>query len=194
MAYTDFTPKTRVQEGQDATCFRVWDESIWNGEENSTTSCNVTIFFYKEDGSIIQFDVYPLIDGVDTSKFEEYLSRDGHIINMTDLKIGGTPQSGRFEDGYYIIRLDYSEGDTPVIYDNPQAFLAKSRCMSRKLPAKLSWPLTNEQYQINRDIFQQRAYLEAAENAADLAKLDQFLKFMEIIKKIFSNYEIENCW
>lgn len=198
MAYTDFTPETRLQEAQDATCFRIWDESVWNGESDNTTEAKVVIFFLDADGNETQYDNYNLITGADKTKFNEYLTRDGHIINIADLTIGGIAAGVRFTDGYYIIRTyyndgSYSEAATPS-YDNPQAFLAKSRCMSRKLPAKLSWPLTTEQYQINRDIFQQRAYLEAAENSADLGKMTQFQKFMEIINEIFSNYNIENCW
>lgn len=199
MAYEDFTPETRLQEAQDAKCFRIWDQSIWNGESGLTTLCIVQIFFSDMDDNIIQYDDYNLIIGEDRTKFDEYLDRDGHIVNIADLTIGGAAASERFEDGYYIIRTlytdgTYSAGNEPL-YNNPQAFLSKNRCMKRKMPAKLLlWPLTDEMYRINRDIFLQGLYLESAENSVDLGKIEQFKQFMIVIKEMFNYYKVENCW
>lgn len=199
MAYTDFTPETHVQEAQDAESFKVWDESIWNGESGLTTLCWVELFFINDDEETIQYDNYPLISGADTTKFDEYLDRDGHIIAIADITLDGAPIGDKFEDGYYVVRVVYSDGTyatgSEPLYDNSQAFLAKNRCMKRKMPSKLlSWPLTDEKYRINRDIFLQGLYLESAENAVDLGKKTQFREFMAAIKAMYNYYGIEECW
>jgi len=199
MAYTDLTLETRIQEAQDAESFRIWDQSVWNGEEDSTTSAWLVVFFINDDEETITFDSYPLISGADKTKFNEFLSIDGHTIDIADLAIDGEAVGEKFEDGYYIVRLvvsegSYASGNEPM-YDNAQAFLAKNRCMKRKMPAKLlSWPLTDETYRKNRDIFLQGFYLESAENAVDLGKKVQFRKFMAVIKSMYNYYGIENCW
>jgi hypothetical protein len=198
MAYTNFNPETRVQESQDAKSFKIWDQSNWNGESGNTTICYIRLFFI-ENGVTTTYDDYHLIVGADKTKYNEYLDRDGHIVNIADLTIDGSAAAERFEDGYYIVRTYYSDGTyaegTLPYYDNSQAFLAKNRCMKRKMPAKLlSWPITDEVAKKNRDIFLQGLYLESAENAADLNKLDQFQDFMASIRAMFNYYEIENCW
>lgn len=199
MAYADFTPETHVQEAQDAESFKVWDESVWNGESGITTLCWIELFFINDDEETIQYDDYLLIDGGDDSKYLEYLDRDGHIVPIADILLNGQPIGDKFEDGYYVVRVVYSDGTYALgsepLYDNAQAFLAKNRCMKRKMPAKLlSWPLTDEMYRINRDIFLQGLYLESAENAVDLGKKTQFREFMAAIKAMYNNYAIENCW
>jgi hypothetical protein len=199
MAYTDLTLKTRIQEGQDAESFKIWDESTWNGESGNTTIAYVTVFFINDNEETIEYDPYYLIVGGDQTKWDEYLSRDGHIVKLEDLTIGGASAGTKFEDGYYVIRLTvsdgtYAAGEEPK-YDNSQAFLAKNRCMKRKMPAKLlGWPLTDDYIRKNWDIFLQGLYLESAENAVDLAKKVQFRKFMAEIKAMFNYYEIEQCW
>lgn len=199
MAYTNFTPQTHVQEAQDAESFKVWDESTWTGESASTTACWVELFFINDDEETIQYDDYLLIDGGDDSKYLEYLDRDGHIIAIADIMLDGVPIGDKFEDGYYVVRVVYTDGSYPAgsepLFDNSQAFLAKNRCMKRKMPAKLlSWPLTDELYRVNRDIFMQGLYLESAENSVDLGKKVQFREFMAAIKAMYNYYGIENCW
>lgn len=198
MAYTDFSPETHVQEAQDAMGFKIWDESIWNGESGITTECYVTVFFINDDEETIEYDSYHLIVGIDKTKYDEYLDRDGHIIDLTDLTIDGVAAPERFEDGYYVVRVTYSDGTyvagTEPYYDNTQAFLAKNRCMKRKMGVKLSWPMTDEIYRINRDIFLQGLYLEIGENAVDLGKKIQFREIMALVKAMFNHYSMEECW
>jgi hypothetical protein len=198
MAYSAFTPETEIQEAQDATALRIWDKSIWTGESGNTTFCEVRITHYDVDDVATEYDPYELITGVDTTKFDEYLSDDGHIIEIADLTIDSLSAGERFEDGYYLIKVVYSEGsyaeDLKPYYDNTQAFLAKARCKARKLPTKLSWPLTDVMYRINRDIFSMSMYLQAAEDAADLGKESQYRTLIDIINNIFDTYEIESCF
>lgn len=199
MAYTNFTPQTHIQESQDAKSFKIWDESEWNGESALTTVCYVEITFINDDGDEVIYDPYLLIDGVDTSKFAEYLDRDGHIIELVNLTIDSVAAPIRFEDGYYIIKAVFSDGSyssgLEPYFDNHQVFLAKYRSMKRKIPAKvLVWPMTYEVYRANRDIFLLGLYLESAENQADLAKMVQFRKTMALIKAIFDYYEITEIW
>lgn len=199
MAYTSFEPKTRVQEAQDAMGFRIWDESIWAGESGITTTADVFIFFINDDEVTVEYDVYPLIVGAVTTKFDEYLSTDGHIINLVDLTIDGAAAPERFEDGYYVIRIVYNDGTYPAgtepYYDNVQSFLAKARCMKRKMPAKmLVWPIDDETRRKNWDIYLVGLYLEAAEDAADLGKKVEFRRFMALFKAIFDFYEISECF
>jgi hypothetical protein len=198
MAYTNFTPETRIAEAQDATAFKIWDESTWNGESALTTFCEVRIFHYAVDGTITEYDAYELITGADKTKFNEYLDIDGHTVEITDLTIDGVSAGERFTDGYYVIRVVYSEGsyavDSEPYYDNVQAFLAKARCKARKLPTKLSWPLTDDVYEINRDIFLLRMYLDAAEDAADLGKQNEYRNFINLINNIFDYYAISECF
>jgi len=198
MAYSDFSPETHVQEAQDGMGFKIWDESEWNGESDNTTICFVTVFFINDSEVTIEYDPYELISGADKTKFEEYLDRDGHIINLVDLTIGGVAAPERFEEGYYVIRVTYDDGTygsgNEPYYDNAQAFLAKNRCMKRKMAVLLVWPLTEAGYRLNRDIFLQGLYLEVAENAVDLGKKVQFRTIMALVKAVFNNYEIEECW
>ena len=198
MAYADFTPKTLLQEAQDGMGFRIWDDSVWNGESGITTICFVTVFFVNDDEEIIEYDPYELIVGIDKTKFDEYLDRDGHIINIADLTIDGAAADDRFEDGYYVIRVSYSEGSyvasNEPLYDNNQSFLALNRCMKRKMSILLIWPLTDAIYRLNRDIFLQGLYLELAENAVDTGLTVQFRAIMALIKAMYNNYEIEECW
>ena len=199
MAYTDFTPETHVQEAQDGMGFKVWDESIWNGESANTTLADLYLFFINDDEETIEYDVYPLIVGVDTTKFDEYLDRDGHIIDIADLTIGGAAAASRFEDGYYVVRIVYNDGTyavgTEPFYDNAQAFLAEWRCRKRKLPANLlTWPIDDDIRRKNWDIYLVGLYLEAAEDAVDLGKKVEFRTFMALIKAIFDYYAISECF
>ena len=198
MAYTDFTPKTLLQEAQDGMGFKIWDDSVWNGESGITTVCFVTIFFVNDDEEIIEYDPYELIVGIDKTKFDEYLDRDGHIIDIADLTIDGAAADDRFEDGYYVIRVSYSEGSyvagSEPCYDNNQAFLALNRCMKRKMSILLIWRLTDEIYRLNHDIFLQGLYLELAENSIDTGLTVQFRAIMVLVKAMYNNYEIEECW
>jgi len=198
MAYTAFTPTTHIQEAQDAKSFKIWDESTWTNESNLTTVCNVILSFINDDEQVIEYDPYPLIIGADITRFNEYLDRDGHIINASDLTIGGVAAPERLEDGFYVIKTIYSDGtyqeDQEPSYENEQAFLAKNRMMKRKMAVLLTWPLTDKLYRKNRDIFMQGLYLESAENAADLGKKVQFRSIMATVKGMFNYYEIEEVW
>ena len=198
MAYTDFTPDFRLMEAQDATAFRIWDMSIWNGESGLTTECIVKVVYYDVDGNTTVYDDYPLISGADTTKFDEYIDIDGHIVELADLTINGEEPDERFIDGYYIITITYNDGTysagSEPYYDNIQAFLAKARCKARKLPAKLSWPMTDAVYEINRDIFLLRMYLDAAEDSADLGKENEYRNFINLINNIYSYYAIDECF
>jgi len=198
MAYTSFTPETRLVEAQDATSFKIWDQSTWNGESALTSFCVVRVFFYAVDGTVTEYDDYELISGVDTTKYDEYLDIDGHEIEIDDLTISGASAEERFVDGYYVIRTVYSDGSYAVgsepYYDNTQAFLAKNRCKARKLPVKLTWPLTDAVQEKNRDIQLQRMYLDAAEDAADLGKLNEYRNFIDLIDNIFAYYAIAECF
>jgi len=198
MAYADFTPKTHVQEAQDGMGFKIWDESTWNGESGITTAADVYVFFINDEEVTIEYDVYPLINGGST-KYDEYLDRDGHIINIADLTIGAAAAPERFEDGYYVIRVVYNDGTYGVgaepYYDNSQAFLAEWRCRKRKLPAQLlTWPMDDDIRRKNWDIYLVGLYLEAAEDAVDLGKKVEFRRFMALIKAIFDYYAITECF
>lgn len=199
MAYTAFTPKTHVQEANDGKSFKIWDESEWDGESGDTTICFVTVYHIDDNEVEIEYDPYYLIVGAVTTKFDEYLDRDGHIVNIADLTIDEVAvDEERFPDGYYILRVTYDEGSygegNQPYYNNNQAFLAKNRCMKRKLATTLTWPLTDAMYRINRDIFLQGLYLEIAENAIDIGKKIQFRTVMALVKAVFNYYEIEECW
>lgn len=199
MAFTDITLQTHVQEAQDAQGFKVWDESTWNGEETTVTAAWLEIFHINDDEELIQYDDYLLIDGLDTTKWDEFLTRDAHIVDIADVLLSGAAIGDRFPDGYYVIRLvvddgTYSSGSEPY-FDNTQAFLAKYRCMKRKMPAALlGWPLTDDYIRKNWDIYTMGVYLEGAENAVDLGKKTQFRSYIAKIRAIFDYYEIEECW
>jgi len=198
MAYTSFTPETRVQEAQDGTAFKINDASTWSGESGSTSYCVVRLFHYAADGTITQYDDYAMITGIDKTKFNEYLGIDGHIIEITDLTISGASAGSVFADGYYLVKMIYSDGTYAVgsepYYDNYQAFLAKARCKARKLPSKLSWPFTDDVYRINRDIHLLRMWLDSAEDAADLGKENEYRHIIALVNDIFDYYSIAECF
>lgn len=198
MAYTNFTPETRVAEAQDATAFKIWDQSTWSGESALTTFCVVSVSFYAVDGTVTVYDDYELITGADKTKFNEYLDLDGHTVEVAVLTASGVAVGERFVDGYYTIRVYYDDGTYGAgnrpYYTNVQAFLAKARCKARKLPTKLEWPISTTQREINLDIFQLRMYLDAAEDAADLGKQDEYRNLIDLINNIYSTYAIDECF
>lgn len=200
MSYTFFTPGFLCQESQDAMQLKIWDNSQWNGESGFTTICTVDISYYDVDDNLIEFDSYELIVGPDASKFNEYLDRsDGYVIELSDLTINGIPAPDRFPEGYYIVKISYSEGSYAVgsfpYFENPQAFLAKWRMMTRKLPAALLvFPMTDQVFLDNRAIFLLRLYLDMAENAADYGKFEEFKVFHTLIQEVLNIYEISELW
>jgi len=201
MAFTDITLQTHVQVAQDSQSIKVWDESTWNGEEIDVDTAKIQLFFIDDNEETIPYDDYDLLtSGGDTTKWDEFLSRDAHVINIADIYLGAVAIGDRFIDGYYVVRLvindaTYTVGVDEPYYDNNQAFLAKYRCMKRKLPAKLlGWPLTDDYIRKNWDIFLLGLYLESAENAVDLGKKVQFRSFIAKIRGMFDYYKVENCW
>lgn len=199
MALTDFVPKFKVQEDQNAQAFKIWDESTWalNDPDADVDTAVVRVTFYDTAGVLQAYDDYELIrsGGADKTRWTEYLSVDGHEITLDNLDIGGTDT--RFTDGFYIIRILYDDstygaGSEPY-YDNNQAFLAQHRCMMRKLPVKLlAWP--DLDYNANQDIHRQRMFLDAAEDCVDLGKKVQFERYIRIINLLFDKYEITECF
>lgn len=200
MSYSNFTPNTEIEEAQDATGFKIWDKSTWSGESDNTTLCIVRIAYTDDNDVITAYDDYPLIAGADKTKFNEYLSSDGLLINLSDLTIGGlAPSLDKFPDGYYEITTIYDDGTynagTEPYYKNVQAFLAKYRCMKRTMPSKLlSWPISEDVRIKNYDIYSVGLYLDAAEDAADLGLKTQFRKFIALIRQIFDFYTIPDVW
>jgi hypothetical protein len=200
MSYTSFSAGFLCQESQDAMQLKIWDNSQWNGESGFTTICTVEISYYDSDDNLIEFDPYELITGGDASKFNEYLDHlDGHVIELSDLTIDGVAAPDRFPEGYYIVKISYSEGSYAVgsfpYFENPQAFLAKWRLMTRKLPAALLvFPMTDDVYRKNRDIILLRLYLDQAENAADYGKIEEFKVFHDLIRNVLDYYEMEETW
>jgi len=142
------------------------------------------------------YDNYQLIVGATRTKFDEYLTSSGHVIDIADLTIGGIAAEEVFPDGYYEITVTYTPDDASTkTYKNTQAFLAKYRAMKRTMPAQiLEWPLTEEDKASNYDIFMVGLYLEAAEYAADLARKVHFRKFIAVIRKIFDFYVVPEPW
>jgi hypothetical protein len=199
MAYTGLIPVTIVQEAQDAKGLKLKDDSTWGaGDQAATTKCDVYVQWYDDNDVLQQCDVYPLIVGAVTTKFDEYIGVNGHNIDIADLTINGVSIGETFVEGYFIIKTVYSDGSYAVgsepFYENHEAFLAENWCMARKLPAKLEWPLTEAEYLKNRDISLQRMYLEATEDAVDLGKYTEFKRLMTLIRNIFNNYEISSCF
>lgn len=197
MALTDFVPKFKTQEAQDAKEFRIEDDSVWalNDPEVDVDLATVKVTYYDTAGALIAFDNYELIRsaGADKTRWLEYLSIDGHKVLLSELD----PTMLRFIDGYYIIRIVYNDstyaaGSEPY-YDNHQGFLASHRCMMRKLPIKLlNWP--DLDYNKNQDIHRQRMFLDAAEDCVDLGKKVQFEQYIRVINQLYSKYEISECF
>lgn len=198
MAYTAFVPKTIVQESQDATQIKIKDDSEWDGESALTTECEVIVSWYDDDDVLHECDPYVLIDGADTTKYDEYLSSDGHVIDIADLTEDSESIGTVFHEGYFIIKTTYNEGSyaegSEPYYNNEAAFIALHWCMIRKFGSLLSWPLNEDAYRKNRDMFLLRLYMENAENAVDLGKVAEFKRLMVLINKIFSYYELEECF
>lgn len=204
MAFADLTLATTVQESQDAMQLKIWDASTWNGESGIVTEAKVVIEYYDSDNLLVSFDPYELIAGGVKTKFNEFLDRsDGHVIELADLLIAGVaPTNIRFTDGYFVVTLHVTDGTYGLYaaggwpkYANNQAFLAKNRFMARKMSkAILAWPMTDAVRIANKDMFLQRMYLDAAEDAADNGNLTEFLVFINLINAVFNVYNIEEAW
>jgi hypothetical protein len=202
MAFSNVTLLSVVQESQDATEIRIWDESTWGGQSGNVTGACIVISYYDSDGDLKSLDPYYLIVGQTKTKWDEYLDKqNGHIIDIDDLTVSGVAFGDKFTDGYYIVTLYVTDGTYGTFiaggwlkYANSQAFLARARFTSRKLPATLTWPLTDEVRVVNKDIFLLQMYLNAAEDAADYGLLTEFNNIITLVNAIFSYYKIENIW
>ena len=196
MPFTNFTPKTRTQEAQDAKSFRIWDESVWSAESHLCDSAVLQVSYYDTFGVLkvsLEYDLITGGVGGDKTKFNEYLSSDGHKIEIADLFASLT----RFPDGYYIIRVTYNDGTyvapNEPYYDDHQAFLAKVRCMSRKMPlVVLPWPEMNKEEIL--DTHKVTLLLDAAEDSADLGKRMLFDRLIRTLNRIFDQYSITECF
>ena len=199
MAFSDFTPGTRVVLAQDGKSFRIYDDSEWNGESGSATAAIIRIKHIDDDDVETDYDDYPLIVPGDDSKYLEYLSTDGHVVNTSDLTIDGIAASEQFPDGYYEIKVvytdgSYAEGSEPY-FTNVQGFLAKYRCMKRTMPALLlEWPITDAVRRKNDDIYSLGLYLDAAEYAATLEEIVMFRRFVSLIRNMLDHYAIPEPW
>ena len=200
MALTDFVPKFKVQEGQNAKAFRIWDESTWaaNDPDADVDSATLKVTFYNTAGELVAYDDFELIrsGGSDKTRWTAYLSSDGYEVTLVNLD-STADSASRFTDGYYIVKIVYNDstyaaGSEPY-YDNHQGFLASHRCMMRKLPVKLlEWP--DLDYNKNQDIHRQRMFLDAAEDCVDLGKKVQFERYIRVINALYDKYEISECF
>ena len=193
MAFTNFVPKFHSQEGQNAETFKIWDESTWSGEESLCTEANLYLSYYNTIGEQIEGAMYPLISGGDRTKLDEYISNDGHVINISDI----FPLQERFVDGYYVIVIIFDDGTYAVIdkprYTEHQAFLAKLRCMSRKMPMQVvDWPDYDRKKLLDSHVL--TLLLDNAEDAADLGKRILFEKIVRTLNKMFDQYQITECF
>ena len=199
MAFSSFTPGTRVVLAQDGKSFRIYDDSEWNGESGSATAAIIRIKHIDDDDVETDYDDYPLIVPGDDSKYLEYLSTDGHVVNTSDLTINSVAAAEQFVDGYYEIKVvytdgSYAEGSEPY-FTNVQGFLAKYRCMKRTMPSLLlEWPITDAVRRKNDDIYSLGLYLDAAEYAATLEQMVMFRKFIALIRNVLDHYAIPEPW
>jgi hypothetical protein len=79
MAYSAFTPETRIEEAQDGRGFRIFDKSVWTGESDHTTSALLSIVYINDDEVAITYDDIAL-GGDGDQKFTDYLGQDGCLI------------------------------------------------------------------------------------------------------------------
>lgn len=199
MAFTNLTLETYIQEDQDALSFRIWDRSLWNGQSASVTEAYLRLKYYTSDDVLVIFDDYPLIVGAVKTKFNEFLSAEGHIILLSALTVGGLANGlTRFIDGYYMADLvvndgSYTDPNKPH-YLNHQGFLAKARCKCRKVGVKLSWPLSESIRKISYDMLMLRMYIDGAEDAVDLAKYTEYKYIIALVNEIFDFYGIDECF
>jgi len=199
MAFTALTPLTELVESQDAKSFRLFDKSTWTGERGNVTSATLSIVFIDDDENVITYDDVDLKGYGDGEGFDDLISDDGLLVDIANLTIEGVAAGDIFPDGYYEVTVKYNDGsyadeDQPY-YTNTTPFLAKYRCMKRTMPAKLlDWPITPVVRQNNYDIYTLGLYLDAAEDAAQLAKKVQFRKFIALIRGLVDYYAIPYPW
>ena len=193
MAFTDFSPKFKSQEAQDAKSVKIIDESTWSGEQALCTEAILEISYYDTYGVLISATAYDLIDGVDRTKFNQFLSTDGHVVPIADV----LPGQERFVDGYYLLKITFDDGTytqpNKPYYIEHQAFLAKLRCMSRKMPYQIvNWPEYDRTKLL--DTHSLTLLLDNAEDAADLGKRITFEKIVRTLNRVFDKYQITGCW
>jgi hypothetical protein len=194
--FENLIPEFITQEDQDALSFKITDKSTWgSGDQDAVTAADLHLSYYNNDKQLVTFDSYPLVIDNDRDRFLEYLGNAGHRVFLSSFKISGVPVSlTRFQDGYYILRLvfnngDYALGTEPNFIDN-QGFLAFARAKTRRTPLLLSWPMSDEVRRKSTDIQMLRMYLDAAEEAVDLGKYNEFLSIMAILNSVFDYYKI----
>jgi hypothetical protein len=194
----DVSLLTVVQESQDAQQLRIWDESTWDGESGDITGAILRIQYYDSDGVLQSFDNENIFTSI-----SDFLDRqDGIVINLSDLLVAGAAPPDRFVDGFYIVTVFVTDGtygtfnaDVWPHYHNNQAFLAKARFMTRKLPSTvLTWPMSKQVQEDNLNMLLHRMYLDSAEYAADNGNITEFKLYLELINEVFSYYELESIW
>lgn len=194
MSYTSLNLKTSVLESDDALNFKVWDDSTgWNDEQYTTWGAKLTLIHETYGTKTMN-----IIEGVDRTKFDEYLSDDGLEVSLADLGI----DDDFFTDGYYQVIVELTNDDwvTSKEYTNRQAFLAHSRCMARKIGGKLNdIDLLNNTKELQCFIENFEAYtlfmlFSGAEDQISEGRLTEFSNTMDLINDLFTKYEIEECF
>jgi hypothetical protein len=194
MAFTNFIPQFTAEVAQDGTSFRIWDRSTWSNESNACIEADLFIAYYASDGTLINaLSAYKLIDGMDRMRFDEFLSTDGHLINVADV----FPAETRFPDGYYRILGIFSDGSyAPELKPRfllHRAFLSRLRCMSRKMPLEaVNWPDYDRKKIL--DAYAVNVLLKSAEDAAGQGFFVQFEKIVRTLNRIYDQYAISQCF
>ena len=190
-----------VDEYNDATKFRLYDRTDWNGGFDSTqiTSVLVTVTFNDTDYTLKLYDTADSTDLIGLASsyvtlFGESVNSSYDVAAVDLLDSEGIPFTpDRYPDGFYEIRIDVAHTTDGGLYDTPQeGFLAHAFCKATQLPLLIDFN--------NFDTMELRvqslliALLHSAKRAAELGRESQFTNKVKALNAFFKARNLSDCW
>jgi len=190
-----------VEEYNDATKFKLFDRTDWNGGFNNAniTSVLITVTHNEIDYTLKVYDIGDAtnllgMDSTFNSLVGASLNSFYEVNAPTLLDPLGIPFApNRFPDGFYEIRVDVVHTVEGALDDTTQeGFLAHAFCKATQLPLLIDF--NNFDYQEVRMQTLLIALLQSAKRAAELGRESQFNNKIQTINRFYSARNLSDCW
>jgi len=194
------TLKIAIEEYSNATNFKLYDQTIWGGFDNTDVSyVNLTVTY---QGTDYTYKLWDDGDGTDET------GMDGTFVNLfgddvasyidiapSDLLsgVGVALDAVRFPDGYYQIKLNVTHAvEGAMVITNYEGFLAEAYCKSAELPFLLDIRDFNHyESRLQRMII---SMLDGAVRAAELGRYTDFDAILDKINAFYSARDLTDLW
>jgi len=194
------TLKIAIEEYSNATNFKLYDQTIWGGFDNTDVSyVNLTVTY---QGTDYTYKLWDDGDGTDET------GMDGTFVNLfgddvasyidiapSDLLsgVGVALDAVRFPDGYYQIKLNVTHAvEGAMTITNSEGFLAEAYCKSAELPFLLDIrDFDHHESRLQRMII---SMLDAAVRAGELGRYTDFDVILDKINAFYSARDLTDLW